>query len=96
MLSQSFSWSSCSFPFIRCLLTDNKIDFAELKNLLSALLRAVLKQLQVPITEDVAKKMEGGLPDLVSKALTRLDTNKDGHISYDEFKAINEVKMVSS
>lgn len=75
---------------------DNKIDFTELKNLLAALLRAVLKQLQVPITEEVAKKMEAGLPDLVTKALTRLDTNKDGSISYDEFKAINEVKMVSS
>jgi hypothetical protein len=51
---------------------------------------------QVPITADVRSKMEKELPGLVSKALARLDTNKDGHVSYDEFKKLNEVKMVSS
>ncbi len=50
----------------------------------------------MPITADVRSKMEKELPGLVSKALARLDTNKDGHVSYDEFKKLNEVKMVSS
>ncbi len=85
----------CSRDVLMLCCSDGKIDFNELKALLSALLRAVLKQLQVPITEEVAKKMESELPNLVTNALTRLDTNKDGTISLDEFKAINEVKMVS-
>jgi Ran-binding protein 1 len=75
---------------------DNKIDSSELTNLLSSLLKAVLKTLSVPITADVQSKMDAELPSLVAKALQRLDTNKDGTVSWEEFKAINEVKMISA
>lgn len=71
------------------------IDNKELQSLLQDLFEAVFTHINVELTPELKETIKKDVPDYAKSLLVKLDSNKDGKISWDEFNKLNEVQLIA-
>ena len=71
------------------------IDLAEFKHLIHDLMHAILKAIKVQPSDEVQQKLTAAIGPLADQAMAKLDKNKDGKLSWDEFLKLDTVKLAS-